>query len=119
MYCTISTTNPVFNQVELAWLTCYPLSSKVIVNRGNKFLAELREMIVNDYGIKIIPISSWNPQAKAILGRVHQTIGNVLRTFKKTKYGTGRQKIMKKKIQRRSFFMLEAIISEVSGQHVR
>ena len=38
----------VANQVELVWLTCYPLPNKLIVDRGNKFLAKFREMIIND-----------------------------------------------------------------------
>ena len=39
-------------------------------------------MIINDYGITVNPITSRNPQSKAILERVHQTVGNILRTFK-------------------------------------
>ena len=71
----------VANQVELAWLTCYPLSNKVIVDRRNEFLAEFREMIINDYGITVKPITLRNHQANTILKRVHQTIGNILHTF--------------------------------------
>ena len=41
----------VANQVELAWLTRFPLPNKVIVDGGNEFLAKFREMIINDYGI--------------------------------------------------------------------
>ena len=72
----------VANQVELAWLTYYALPNKVIVDRGNDFLAKFREMIINDYGITLSPITSRNPQANAILQRMHQTIGNILCTFK-------------------------------------
>ena len=54
----------------------------MIVHGGNEFLAEFREMIINDYGIMVKPITSWNPKAKAILERVHQTIDNILCTFK-------------------------------------
>ena len=61
----------VANQVELAWLTRYPIPNKVIMDRGNEFLAEFREMIINDYGITVKPITSRNPQANAILERVH------------------------------------------------
>ena len=32
----------ISNIVELAWLTRYPLPSKVIVDRGNKFLADFK-----------------------------------------------------------------------------
>ena len=72
----------VANQVELAWLTRYPLPSKVIVDRGNDFLAKLREMIINDYSIMMKPISSKNLHAIPMLERVHQTIGNILCTFR-------------------------------------
>ena len=46
-------------------------------------MAEFAEMIENDYGIKRKGISVRNPQANAILERVHQTIGNIIRTFSK------------------------------------
>ena len=38
-------------------------------------------MMENDYGILCSPISVRNPQAHAIVERVHQTIGNIIRTF--------------------------------------
>ena len=51
------------------------------MDRRNEFLADFREMIINDYGITVKPITSRNPQANAILERVYQIIGNILRTF--------------------------------------
>ena len=72
----------VSNIVELAWLTGYPLPSKVIVDHGNEFLAEFKTMIQADYGITVKLFTSRNPQANSILARVHQTIGNIIRTFK-------------------------------------
>ena len=38
-------------------------------------------MIKNDYGIKRKPITVRNPQANAIVERVHQVLGNMVRTF--------------------------------------
>ena len=38
-------------------------------------------MIKKDYGIKPKPITTRNPQVNVIIERVHQTIGNILRTF--------------------------------------
>ena len=38
-------------------------------------------MMTEDYGIKKKPITIRNPQANAIIERVHQTLGNILRTF--------------------------------------
>ena len=72
----------VANKVELACLTRYPLPNKIIVDRGKELLAELITMLANDYGIPYSPISIRNPQANAIVERVHQTIGNIIRTFK-------------------------------------
>ena len=39
-------------------------------------------MIINDYGINVKPITSRISQSNAILERAHQTIGNILHTFK-------------------------------------
>ena len=44
-------------------------------------MAEFSEMVVRDYGVKKKIITTRNPQANAIVERVHQTIGNVLRTM--------------------------------------
>jgi hypothetical protein len=38
-------------------------------------------MVCNDYGLKIKPITTRNPQANVIIKRVHQTIRNIIRTF--------------------------------------
>ena len=38
-------------------------------------------MMQDDYGIEVSSITTRNPQANAILERVHQTIGNIIRTF--------------------------------------
>ena len=40
-----------------------------------------QKMIKEDYGIKRKPITVRNPQANAICERVHQVIGNIIRTF--------------------------------------
>ena len=38
-------------------------------------------MIKEDYGVQPKPITVRNPQANAIVERVHQVIGNIIRTF--------------------------------------
>ena len=38
-------------------------------------------MLSEDYGIKRKPITVRNPQANAIVERIHQVIGNMIRTF--------------------------------------
>ena len=52
------------------------------MDRGNKFLAKLREMRINDNGVMVKPITSRKPQANTIFEKVYQTIGNIPRIFK-------------------------------------
>jgi hypothetical protein len=41
----------VANEVELAWLTCYPRPSIITYDRGTEFIAEFTTAIVKqDYG---------------------------------------------------------------------
>jgi hypothetical protein len=44
-------------------------------------MAEFAEMVEVDYSIKKKGITVRNPQANAIIERIHQTMGNMLRTF--------------------------------------
>ncbi len=66
---------------EKMWFTRYPLPQRITLDRGTECLAEFAQMVRNDYGLKIKPITTRNPQANAIIERVHQTIGNIIRTF--------------------------------------
>lgn len=72
----------IANIVEQAWLVRYPWPQTVIMDRGKEFLAEFATMITEDYGVKRKPITKRNPQANAIVERVHQTIGNMIRTMR-------------------------------------
>ena len=72
----------VSNIVEPAWLTRYPLPSKNIVEHGNELLAEFKTISQADYSITVKPITSRNPQANFILESAHQTIGNIISSFK-------------------------------------
>ena len=44
-------------------------------------MAEFEKMCHNDYGLKSKPIMISNPQSNAIIERIHQTIGNIIRIF--------------------------------------
>ena len=52
-----------------------------VFDRGTKFMAEFAKMCHNDYVLKRKPITTRNPQSNAIIERIHQTIGNIIRTF--------------------------------------
>ena len=71
----------VAQMAEITWFTRYPWPQKIIYDRGTEFLKEFHKMVRDDYGIALSPITVRNPQANSILERIHQTIGNILRTF--------------------------------------
>ena len=50
-------------------------------DRGTEFMAEFSKMCHNDYGLKMKLIRTRNPQSNAIIERIHQTIGNIIRAF--------------------------------------
>ena len=71
----------VANKVETTWLTRYPWPTMITYDQGTEFMAEFATMVKNDYGITCKGITKRNPQANAIIERIHQTIGNIIRTF--------------------------------------
>ena len=72
----------VANIAEQEWLSRYPWPTQITFDRGSEFVGhDFQDMIKNDYGIKAKPISVRNPQANAIVERIHQVIGNIIRTF--------------------------------------
>jgi transposase InsO family protein len=71
----------VANAVEQVWLTRYPWPQEIIYDRGSEFMGVFAEMVARDYNIKRRPITVQNPQANAIIERIHQTLGNIIRTF--------------------------------------
>ena len=44
-------------------------------------MAEVQDLLTVDYGIRVNRTTARNPQANSIVERVHQTIGNVIRTW--------------------------------------
>ena len=59
----------------------YPWPTQVTFDKGNEFSTEFRQLLIEGYGIKRKPITTRNPQANSIVERIHQVIGNMIRTF--------------------------------------
>jgi hypothetical protein len=70
----VFTAAEVADIAEKTWFTRYPLPQNITLDRGKEFMAEFAKMVREDYGLKIKPITTRNPQANAIIERVHQTI---------------------------------------------
>jgi hypothetical protein len=72
----------VANIIEQEWFSRYPWPTQVTFDRGSEFIGQdFQKMIKEDYGVVPKPITVRNPQANAIVERVHQVIGNIIRTF--------------------------------------
>ena len=71
----------VAQAVEQTWLCRYPWPKKITYDKGSEFMAEFGKMIVEEYGIVKRAIRPRNPQANSILERIHQVIGNMIKTF--------------------------------------
>jgi len=71
----------IANLLEQTWLVRYPWPKNVICDRGKEFMAEVHNVFTRDYGIQVNRITTRNPQSNSIVERVHQTIGNMIRTW--------------------------------------
>ncbi|POM79318.1 Retrovirus Polyprotein [Phytophthora palmivora] len=58
------------------WLCRYPRPLRIVHDQGKEFFQEMLE----SYGVKSKPTTVKTPQANAVLERVHQVIGNMVRT---------------------------------------
>ncbi len=63
------------------WFSRYPHCCYIIYNNGSEFKLHFQSLC-DRYGIKHKPTSVENPQANAILERIHGVLGNMLRTSK-------------------------------------
>jgi len=65
---------------DSCWLARYPRPVEVGYDNGSEFKWLFRELCAN-MGINPKPSTDYNPQSNAIIERVHQVLGNALRTF--------------------------------------
>ena len=66
--------------LDSQWLARYPRPAEIGFDGGSEFKAEFLELCEN-MGLKPKPSGAWNPQSNSSLERVHQVVGNTLRTF--------------------------------------
>ena len=66
---------------EQSWLSRYPWPQKCVHDNGGEFTGWEFQELLTATSIKDAPTTSRNPQANAICERMHQTVGNILRTL--------------------------------------
>ena len=74
----------VQKRFDSVWLSRYPRPQEIGIDNGTPFMALFKELCKN-MGIEQAPITAHNPQANSIIERVHQVVGNMLRTFEMQK----------------------------------
>ena len=68
-------------QFANCWLSRYPWPQKCVHDNGGEFTGWEFQQLLEQCRIQDAPTTSRNPQANAICERMHQTMGNVLRTL--------------------------------------
>jgi hypothetical protein len=71
----------IAKKFALVWLTQYPWPARCIHDNGGKFIGPEFQLLLEGCCIKDVPTTSKNLQANAICKRMHQSVGNVLRTL--------------------------------------
>jgi hypothetical protein len=69
----------ISNLLYKIWFSRYPRCRYIIHDNGSKFKLHFQSLC-DTYGIKRKPTSVKNPQANAIVERIHAVLGNTLRT---------------------------------------
>ena len=64
-----------------AWLARYPWPQRVIHDPGSQFIAEVFKDLLERLSITSAEGTTKNAQSNAVCERMHQTVGNVLRTY--------------------------------------
>ena len=70
----------VSNIFENLWLSRYPKPFKCIHDQGGEFIGQDFQALLERWGIHDASATSKNPTANAICERMHQVVGNILRT---------------------------------------
>ena len=69
----------ISNLVNKTWFCRYPRCSNVIYDNGSEFKLHFQSLC-DTFGLKRKPTTVKNPQANAILERIHQTLAAMTRT---------------------------------------
>jgi transposase InsO family protein len=75
------TADHVSRKFAQSWLARYPWPIRCIHDNGGEFTGWEFQRLLEKCHIKDVPTTSRNPQANAICERMHQTVGNILRTL--------------------------------------
>ena len=64
-----------------SWLSRYLHPMRCIHDKGGEFIGSEFQWLLNMFSVKDVQSTAKNPQSNSICERMHQTVGNVLRTL--------------------------------------
>ena len=71
----------VAQQFSNCWLSRYPWPTRVVHDNGGEFIGWEFQALLTQLGIRSVPTTVKNPQSNAIVERLHQTMGDILRVM--------------------------------------
>ena len=71
----------IANLVEKTWLNRYPRPGIITFDSGSEFKAEFKKIMREEFNLRVKAISVRNPQANAVIERIHQTLGSKIKAF--------------------------------------
>jgi hypothetical protein len=75
------TSETIARKYAQCWLSRYPWPQRCVHDPGTEFVGPEFQTLLENCHIKDVCTSAKNPQANAVCERMHQTVGNVLRTL--------------------------------------
>ena len=76
-----ATSAHIAQQFQNCWLSRYPWPFRCVHDNGSEFIGWEFQQLLEQCAIADSPTTSRNPQSNAVCERMHQTVGNVLRTL--------------------------------------
>jgi hypothetical protein len=71
----------IMQKFAKCWLTCYPWPQCCMHDPGGEFTGQEFQTLLQNCHIKDVCTTAKNPQSNTVCKRMHQTVGNVLRTL--------------------------------------
>ena len=71
----------IAHKFQQSWLARYPLPRRCVHDMGGEFIGGAFQSTLTQLNIKDVCSTSKNPQSNSICERMHQTVGNILRTL--------------------------------------
>ena len=76
-----ATSEEITRTFAQSWLTRYPWPTRCVHDNGGEFIGWGFQELLAKCNIKDVSTTSCNPTANSVCKRMHQTVGNILRTL--------------------------------------